>query len=380
MFIISCESSQETTNPDRPLPIQSAHFESFKGGCIVYFELPSDESIHHVKAVYKLESGKEITRAVSYFSDSIIIDGFHNSDNYDLKLYTVNYLNIESNPYILKIKPDKSPLDDIVNSVKIIPSFSSVQVSWTNETGIWLQIFVEVSNQDDKLIITEYNMDEGNNSFYINNLYKTPYNFTVYIHDRYGNATDTVDLGMIEPLEDSVITKSNWSIIPDSNLPDSMFNADLIFQEGRIYHFWDDIIDNANDQNLNFFYSSIGFPFSYYIDLNQSIKLSRFKIWQREFRGADISYQYKGQNVKSFELWISNDKLNWEKLGVYTISKPSNPETAVKEAKDGHEFFVYDIPQFSPEFRYLRFKGLESFGMEDQYACLSEITLYGSKF
>lgn len=89
-------------------------------------------------------------------------------------------------------------------------------------------------------------------------------------------------------------------------------------------------------------------------------------------------YYYNGQNLRTFELWISKDKINWERVRRATIVKSMSETIALEEAREGHEFVVYpDDPKFTPEFRYLEFRGIESFGMEDQYACLSEITLYG---
>ena len=82
--------------------------------------------------------------------------------------------------------------------------------------------------------------------------------------------------------------------------------------------------------------------------------------------------------IKSIQLLGSKDKINWERARRATIVRPSNSTVALEEAREGHEFIIYeDDPKFTPEFRYLEFRGIETFGMQDQYASLSEITLFG---
>lgn len=377
-FIISCTPENSDGSAEKPKPITNAWFEPIIGGCIIYYDLPKDESVHSVKAEYTLSTGQKITRASSFFSDSMIIDGFNDDREHEVKLSSVNFDGVSSDPYVVNIRTLGSQLDEIVKTFKISPNFSSAKLTWNNETGIYTQIVLEIITKDKTVVQTEFRMNEGMDEMWIRNLSNEEYSFVAYVKDRYGNMSPKADLGSIIPFIDYKLDKSNWTHVPDSELPEGMENADFVFQEGRLTKFWDDIIDLISLNNLNIFYSSQGFPFSYFIDLGRNVKMSKVRIWQRENRGSSTPYYYTGQNVKTFELWISKDKINWEMVRRATILVPPNPTTALEEARTGHEFIIYDDdPHFTPEFRYLQFKGIESFGMEDQYACLSEITLYG---
>lgn len=379
LFVMaSCADESRDNTVVKPKPIQNAQFKPLSGGGVIYYDIPDDESIHFVKAEYALNTGKVITRASSFYSDSIVIDGFDDSEEHAVKLYCVNFEGVTSDPYTLKIRTEGSPLAEILNTFQISPSFSSAKLSWENETGLWIQVVLEITTKDKTVVQTEYSMLEGMNEMWIRNLANEEYLFAAYLKDRYGNLSAKVNLGSFIPLVDYKLDKSTWDHIPNDELPEGMENADLLFQEGRITKFWDDMIDDVMENNLNYFYSSKGFPFSYFIDLGRSVKISKVKVWQRESNWQIQPYYYNGQNVKTFEIWISNDKINWERVRRATILKPANQTTAYEEAREGHEFLIYeDDPRFTPEFRYLEFRGIETFGMGDQYATLSEITLFG---
>lgn len=377
-FFVSCTNENTNDVVEKPKSILNAWFEPTTGGGVIFYDLPDDESIHFIKAEYMLNTGKIITRASSFFSDSIVIDGFDDIKEHDVKLFSVNFNGVTSDEYILKIKTLGSPLEEVVKTFSISPSFSSAKLSWDNESGLWMQVILEISSKDKTVVQTEYRMQAGTDDMWIRNLASEEYHFSVYLKDRYGNSSSKIDLGSFTPYVDYEIDKSTWNNIPNDELPEGMVNADLIFQEGRLTKFWDGMIDDVMLNNLNYFYTSKGFPFSYYIDLGRLIKMSKIKVWQRESNWQIQPYYYNGQNLKTFELWISKDKINWEKVRRATILQPSNSTTAYTEARDGHEFIIFeDDPQFTPEFRYLQFKGIETFGMSDPYACLSEITLYG---
>lgn len=376
--LASCTTENTDIAVEKPKPILNAWFEPTIGGGVIFYDLPDDENIHFIKAEYVLNTGKVISRASSFFSDSIVIDGYDDINEHEVKLYSVNFDGVSSDVYHLKIKTLGSPLEEVINTFTISPSFSSAKLSWNNESGLWMQVILEISSKDKIVVQTEYRMQEGNDEMWIRNLASEEYQFAVYLKDRYGNTSTKIDLGSFTPFVDYELDKSLWSHVPNDELPEGKENADLIFQEGRLTKFWDGMLDDVSLNNLNYFYSSKGFPFSYYIDLGRIVKISKVKVWQRESNWQIQPYYYNGQNLKTFELWISNDKVNWERVRRATILEPSNPTTANEEAREGHEFIIYeDDPQFTTEFRYLQFTGIETFGMNDPYACLSEITLFG---
>ena len=116
--------------------------------------------------------------------------------------------------------------------------------------------------------------------------------------------------------------------------------------------------------------------------MGREIQASRFKVWQRNAWGM----LYGGENVESWEIWISNDQdasdgvlEDWEYVGTYKIVKPSSVIEANNLARNGHEYMFYpENPRFSRPFRYLRYKGLKAFGGGNS-GCTSEITVFGTE-
>ena len=81
--------------------------------------------------------------------------------------------------------------------------------------------------------------------------------------------------------------------------------------EGQTVNFWDDIVDtvSTNSDNSYFIiYRSLNggvlrWPLDIVIDLNKTVKINRFKVWQRAFwynGPANTAYYYQAENLRSF--------------------------------------------------------------------------------
>jgi len=130
----------------------------------------------------------------------------------------------------------------------------------------------------------------------------------------------------------------------------------------------------------------LNFPLDIVIDMNKQVVLNRFTVWQRAYWYSDAEnqgvsanyYYYQGENMRSFDLWASNDLDEWLLLGRFDIGDPKDedgniPSVKIQEAIDGHEFTLDDI---SDPFRYLRFSITAGYGSETNVYG-SEITLFG---
>ena len=125
---------------------------------------------------------------------------------------------------------------------------------------------------------------------------------------------------------------------------------------------------------------SLNFPLDIVIDLNKNVKIKRFKIWQRAYwyQGGGVTYHYQEENLKSFNLYASNDAQSWDLLGEFDIGDPRDsagniPASAFQEAIDGHDF---TLDNTSEQFRYLKFSITSNYG-STIITVGSEITLYG---
>lgn len=425
VFMFSSCDSDNDGNGDVTPPVQvdNVTFKPENGGGTFFYKVPEDEDILFVKAVYTLDSEKTIYKASSFYADSLSIEGLGSVKPYKVELVSVDRTGNESKPVIQEITPLEPTTDIVLSSLIVIPSFSSVFVSWENpqRKNIVIGITYEV---DGHSIVTKYASNDLKDNFLIDDLDIKSYNFTVDIADDFENVTEPKEYNDVTPFSDELLDKSKFSFLRDELLPDSMnetwleldetgqevtmtrtlsraekeggykgldgsednWNAEERSLDGFIQLFWDGIVDDGVLRNKNFFSTGAkgSIPFSYYIDLGQEVQMSRFRVWQRDWdsraTGNDQSGNaYGGENVEIFELWISNDKVNWERVRRANIVKPFDEVEAKQEAIDGHHFIAYpEAPKFTKTFRYLEYRGLKRFDGGSTVCNASEISIYGN--
>ena len=422
LMLSSCDNKDESSDTTPPAQVSDITFKPNNGGGTFYFKVPQDEDILYVKAVYTLDNNKTIYRASSFYSDSLSIEGLGSEKPYDVEILSVDRSGNESSPIVQKITPLKPAIDLVLSTTEIIPSFSSVFVRWANE--LRKNVVIQVTyNVQSTTIIKKYSSNILKDNLLIDNLEDKAYNFSVSIEDNFENFTKQKSFSNITPFTDKLIDKSKFRFLRDELMPDEIheaweeldaqgnpitmtrtlqrgekegaynpgneknWNAKEQSIDGRIQNFWDGIIDDGFLENKNFFSTGRegSIPFSYYIDIGQEIKMSRFRVWQRDWHWDKIGqrdqtgYYYRLENVDVFELWISNDKVNWERVRRFRIVEPSDPIEARAEAVAGHHFITNEEnPQFTKPFRYLEYRGLSHFQGNNGVCNASEISIYGT--
>ena len=196
------------------------------------------------------------------------------------------------------------------------------------------------------------------------------------------NTTGLEEKGILTPLFEEVIDKSTWTLLASQSVDGNAW-------EGASSNFWDDVIDTTGNNSDNSYFmiwrdlngGSLNWPLDLVIDLNKNVKITRFTVWQRAYwynGPSDVPYYFQEENMKSFNIYASNDAQTWEELGQFDIGDPRDsegniPTTALESAANGHEF---ELDNVSEQFRYLKFSVTSNFGSET-YVNGSEITLYG---
>lgn len=404
----SCQDSMEGDSIP-PGQVTNVVFTPEFGGGYFTYTAPPDEDFLYTRAEYIIDTGAKISKTSSVYSDTLFIDGFGQRKEYEVNIFSVDRNNNHSAPLTVKVVPLEPTTTAVLETVKVLPGFSSLVVDWENEQEKNVTIFVNV-----KVGTVEatkiYASNLAKDRFLIDGLSGDAHDVTVYIKDTYDNQTEIKSFGEISPHIDGPISKKQWSFLRDQLLygnrwnydsdpnpfeqepyeefagtyrRDSMMNAPMSHVEGRIEKFWDNEYDYEPKLNLNYFNTgNVTYPFSYFIDLGREIKGSRFKVWQRDAWGM----LYGGENVEIWEIWISDDKDpsdgifdGWELVGRYRLTQPSNVIEARNEARNGHEYIFYpENPRFTKPFRYVRYKGIKQFGGGNS-GCTSEITIYGTE-
>ena len=382
-FLIgSCDSSdmkEDTTAPGK-LSVQSVTPTS--GGGIIYYNLPADNDILFVRADYINAKGDEVYRVSSKQNDSIEISGLIDTSPVKVNLSVYDTSQNRSEVVSVDFSPNRSFIFDVLESLEITADLGGVRVNWTNDEEKTVFIFVSISAGDGEEEIRILSSRNQNGARFVRGLASVEQNFSIKVEDFDGNSTPVTDFGTHTPLFEEKIDKSSWRLV--SNLS---VNGDA--WEGQTVNFWDDIVDTVSTNNDNSYfiiYRSLNggvlrWPLDIVIDLNKTVKINRFKVWQRAFwynGPANTAYYYQAENLRSFDVYVSNDKVEWQLLGNFDIGDPSDgsgniTDEKIDEAAQGHDF---NLDEVSPEFRFFKFSITSNYG-SDTYVHGSEISLFG---
>ncbi|MEC7125138.1 MAG: DUF4959 domain-containing protein [Bacteroidota bacterium] len=381
-FIGSCDSSdikEDTTAPGK-LSVQSVTPTS--GGGIIHYNLPADNDILFVRADYINAQGDEVYRVSSKENDSIEISGLIDTSPVTVNLSVFDTSQNQSEVVSVDFSPNRSFIFDVLESLEITSDLGGVRVNWTNDEEKTVFIYVSIRASDGEEEIRILSSSNQNGARFVRGLAAEEQNFSIKVEDFDGNSTPDTDFGNYTPLFEEKIDKTSWRLV--SNLS---VNGDA--WEGQTVNFWDDIVDtvSTNSDNSYFIiYRSLNggvlrWPLDIVIDLNKTVKINRFKVWQRAFwynGPANTAYYYQAENLRSFDIYVSNDKVEWQLLGNFDIGDPSDgsgniPDEKIDEAAQGHDF---NLEEVSPEFRFFKFSITSNYG-SDTYVHGSEISLFG---
>lgn len=353
-----------------PAPQQVTDFraENTPGGANIIYKLNSDPNLAYLKAVYEIQPGVLKETKASIYTDTLKLEGFGETKEYDVKIYSVGKNDKESGPVVIKIKPLTPPVLLAYNDLSIEPAFGGVKVRIKNELLANLAIVLDADTSGAGVLrpLQTFYTKSAAGTYSVRGLTATPKKFSVYLRDRWGNKSLAI-VKDITPLFEQRVPKpfANYLLPTDQAALGTNVLANV----------WDGLV------NLNIYASGNNTPLPQWftIDLKVPVVLSRMKEHQRT-----PPYTYTGAAVKSFELWGSNAPASdgswasWTLIGKFDSFKPSGSVGVTKEDEaygftNGEDFEMPDIP---PAYRYLRFKTLETWGGTGQVT-ISEITFWG---
>lgn len=384
----ACEHKMEATGPGK---LTNVEFHPLQGAGYFTYTLPKESNMLYVKAVYTIDNGEQVTKTSSKYTDSLYVEGFLKNKPYNIDLYTVNVNNVATHSQTVEVIPLESSINDVLASVSVHGSVKCLYIDVENPNRQKTKVFLTLQSDTVEVFKVFMALSERHR-FMVMPLDAVEYKVSVFTADMYNNKTEIRDMGVVTPQDDIAIDKSKWTILADEFIPDEINETHLAPEWQKncsqgwygMYSssLWDNTIDRG-DGSYSFYHAEPAPPYSYYIDLGQTIQASRITTWQR--RSHNVS-PWGNHNVREYELYASNDKdfvtskvVNWFRLGRYTLIKPDSEAEASKVVEDGSTFMIDpETYGFSAPFRYLRFRPLALFG-DAQQSSVSELTLYGKE-
>lgn len=368
-------------NSTPPGKVTNVTVQNLSGSAKLTYTLPKDQDLLYVKAVYKLKSGTQRIIKSSYYNNSIIVDGFADTKDYEITLYAVNRSEVASEPVVVTIRPLENPIWDVYRSLQILPDFGGVRITADNASKA--NIAIEIIKKNDKgewePFLPYIYSSTKQISQTTRGLDTIPQSFGVMVRDQFLNYSDTV-YGTITPLYEEMMAKSLFKEmhLPGDAIIQTVTSGMKLLWDGDINHFSARMLTDVADSKPQF----ITF------DMGQTAKLSRIKVWNYSEFMSDGNHQfyYRGQ-MRFFEIWGSQNPSsdgswdNWVKLGTFENIKPSGlpyGQTSTEDWDTAIAGFDYEFDPSAPKVRYLRIKSLENW-MGTTWFEILEVSLYGDK-
>jgi hypothetical protein len=337
----------------QPGRVTNGKVVNLKGEAVITYTLPTDEDLLYVKAVYEIRPGVTREAKASFYTNSLLVDGFKDTSATQVTLYAVNRSEVASEPYNVTVNPLKPAYLSAFDSLKVSATFGGINIRTANPDGKALAIIILMKDkygqwaQIDAIYSKLKSINQSSRG-----MDTTKQQFAVYIRDQFQNQSDTL-FKELSPLYETLIPKSGFSEYPlAGDLPVNAYGRQMRNLWDGLYGGWGTAI--CSYETLTDTTNGVWFTF----DMGVTAQLSRFS-W---FHYPDPRY-FENASMKVYELWgATNPSPNgswagWTKLVECRETKPSGSPYGTETSDDkaaGEAGSGWEIPITAPAVRYIR--------------------------
>lgn len=372
---------QYPTDHVAPKVVSNVVADNLAGGVKLTYQLPDEQDLLYVQALYDLPTGKQGVTKTSVFSNSMLIKGFGKSKKQTVQLISVDRSQNQSAPVSVEVEPLDSPIYAILDSLKVQESFGGFKLAWQNpwKEDIVMGVLKKNESTGEFNYIENFYSSEVDALKAVRGLDSTRATFGIFVRDTYENYTDTLVMSL-KPYFEQEIPKSGFVGLKLS----SRFKVHSY--GGGMDKMWDGITNVDN----NLYYIQNGNTVMPYFtfDMGVTAKLSRFRMWQR------LNYLFALHNPKLFEWYGTNDAtvandaetLGWETNPAWTkimsgeSKRPSGLEAGAAITTEDQAYALageeFEFPLDAPAVRYLRFKLISTWSGSSGVH-INELTFWG---
>lgn len=366
-----------SNDPAVPQRVSNIKVENQDGKATLTYVIPNDPKLLYVKASYTLASGRVAEVKASYHSNALVVEGFADTLEHEVKVYSVSRSEVSSEPVVVKIKPKEAPIWKVYRSIKVLSAFGGYNMTAVNATRADVSILVLKKN-----VFSEYETDI-NKSVYTNTdsieskirgLDTLNYTYGFQVMDKWGNTTDTL-YQTFKPLYETEFSPAVFSTF---TLPG---DAPQVTNGAALQFMWDGKFGWPYTSFTNQVPGGTG-PHMITFNLGTTGKISR--VWIRPYPEGDRYYYLT--TMKRFEIYgsvapsLSGElDASWTLLGSYTVTKPSGLPYGNDNTEDqttAKAGFNWEIDLLAPKVRYLRIRCLENFAGGTAQS-INELKVYG---
>ena len=383
-FWIGCKEEGRIDHIDKnaPVPAQVTNIQVFNrpGGATLKYDLPTDENLLYVQAEYEIKPGDVKIRKASFFIDSLDLEGFGDTQEHAVKVFSIGKNEKVSEPTIVTIKPLTPPVFEA--SKTIDQTFGGVNVKIKNpyKANLAVEVMGDTAKNGYMTILQTFWTTAEQASFTVRGLDSIENNFGVYLRDRWDNMSDTIE-ATLTPLFEEEIPKSTWA---EYSLPG---DAPIHNNEYRVSNLWNQDWTNGN---RNFHTLDTPLPACVTWDFGITVNLSRLVLWPR-YHAGDTWVRGHPRAVEVYGSMNPNPDGSldetWIPLGKFEFIQPSgigNTPTAEDNAfaRAGHDM-EFDSTDFAPDpfvpVRYIRLRIMSTYNFTSiSVISIQEVSAFGN--
>jgi hypothetical protein len=171
--------------------------KNLNGGAVIHYTRPNDSDLMGVKAIYSFDED-DVRREVyaSAFRDSIVLDGYADTNEHTVELYAVDKSGNLSASVPVTIKPETPPVELIRQTLNVSPTFGGLYATWENLSGKSMDIALyTIDSVGNRVLHDRYYSSGINGRYTFRNLESVEQPFHIELRDRwdhYAPALDTV--------------------------------------------------------------------------------------------------------------------------------------------------------------------------------------------
>lgn len=378
----------------KPGPVTNVKVVNFNGGAYITYNLPASKNILYVQANYRINDKISRQTKSSYYSDSITVSGFAQSQDYKVTLYVVSRAEVSSDSVVVTVHPDTPPYQLAKPTLKMQPDFGGVNVTAINKAKASIGVILITPDNTNRFqVINQDYTSTDSISFSIRGYDTIPRQFGLYVTDEWGNISDTV-FASIKPIFEQQMIKSLFKgyTLPSDVLPYDSYRG--------IQNLWD---NNIKEPTYNTQQPIIPLKWPSWItfDMGQTVKLSRYTMVGRTGDGGPGEFLWGYGTPQTWVLWGRADvpvdedmpdslglppvgqatPKGWINLGeFYAPGKPSglaNPQFTPADLTFWQNGFPFNFSLALPKVRYLRFECLTNMGGTNNFFDINELTFFG---
>lgn len=367
-----------------PVALKEVTVKPILGGVILKYQIPNDENLLCIKAVYEIRPGKTYEAKGSIYVDSLVLRGFGSSETTQIQIYSVGKNGKESQPLLVDVTPDIPVVKDVAETINFRRAVGGIKFSYQNRSkeNLTYELVKELPELNRWETIRKFysGLEKGDQTQ--RGLEAVETHFGLIISDRWGNISDTIKAVMTPIFEEEV--PKPWThkeMIGDSwaaGRPDLTIDK---MWDGR-WDVWDNYLWASSGSTL--------FPQSFTIDLGHLTEITRIVEHQR------LVETYKGTSVKRFDVFGTAknnpdpdfNSEDWILLGEFESFQPSGQTGAPTEediqygSVEGENFEFVDEngdPKPTPPIRYLRWRTWETWNGQTEMGevIIAELEVYG---